>query len=462
MKSILKKIPYWLLVRWGVICALFLLARYSRTPILYKIGSWDLYILAGAGLAFIMTGASMILYCLKNDKSIGEWPILIILAISIFFYGMAKEVSFHYKKHMVLNTPVSRLSRLGRHVIVGYNDPDDLSELIARRAIAGIYITKRNVKGKNIEAVQKEVKRFQDLAGTAGYGPLFVAADQEGGQVSRLSPPLDQYLTLSEIVGEKESNDEDENEDENEKFERKIEKYAMTKARDLSDLGINVNLSPVVDLKTDTVSHIFNLHTRIDKRAISSNIFVTARAAMIYCSVLESSGIASTLKHFPGLGSVKEDTHFNAGVLDADIERLEEKDWYPFKSIAYETSAFIMLGHVILSRVDPITPVSFSEKVIQEVIRDKWLHEGILITDDLNMGPAFAAEGGIGNTAVKALNAGVDLLLISYDGTQYFPAMYDLVMADKKDLLDLKRTAQSHIRLINAQKKFISSTRRPQ
>ncbi|MCP4577422.1 MAG: glycoside hydrolase family 3 protein, partial [Deltaproteobacteria bacterium] len=225
--------------------------------------------------------------------------------------------------------------------------------------------------------------------------------------------------------------------------DQRVIHYTTIQAKALSKMGVNVNVSPVVDLKTDNPFNSRNAHTQIHRRAISQDKFVIANVASTYCNILRRYNIFPTLKHFPGLGNVKEDTHFYAGELNKSKEYLTKNDWYPFKEAIRSTDAFMMIGHVKLNKVDSKNAASFSKKVIQEVIRQDWGHNGILMSDDLNMGAIYGNELGIGGVAVKALNAGVDLLLVSYDGDQYFRAMYALIQADNHKKLDIAIIGES-------------------
>jgi beta-N-acetylhexosaminidase len=141
-----------------------------------------------------------------------------------------------------------------------------------------------------------------------------------------------------------------------------------------------------------------------------------------------------TLKHFPGLGGVFEDTHLEAGQLRAPLDALEGSDWIPFRALM-GSGAFTMLSHARLAALDAERPVSFSAAVVSGLIRETWHHDGVLITDDFCMGAAYASKEGIGAASVAALDAGVDLLLIAYDPAQYFTMMDAVLVAEREGRL---------------------------
>ena len=131
-----------------------------------------------------------------------------------------------------------------------------------------------------------------------------------------------------------------------------------------------------------------------------------------------ASGVGATVKHFPGLGRVRDDTHhFNAD-LDTPLDELEASDWRPFRDVLAGSRAQLMVGHVTLTAADPDRPASHSKRVIDGIIRQKWNYQGVVITDDLVMGAIY--QKNVCTAVVEALNAGVDLLLVAYDGAQFY------------------------------------------
>jgi beta-N-acetylhexosaminidase len=107
-----------------------------------------------------------------------------------------------------------------------------------------------------------------------------------------------------------------------------------------------------------------------------------------------------------------------------------------------------MLGHVRVMAVDPNLPASLSPKIITDIIRKEWKFDGVLITDDFNMGAISQRKEGIGKSAVRAVNAGADLVLLSYDGSQYYHAMYEMIRAYYKGELDQTALNHSNQRLL--------------
>jgi len=258
--------------------------------------------------------------------------------------------------------------------------------------------------------------------------------------VSRLSPPLPFMPTLSDIIARKTDSNE---------REQAVVQYAERQGRDLAAIGVNLNFAPVVDVNHGIVNPQDRL-TRISTRAISKDPAVVTEVASIYCTALLRSHVRCTLKHFPGLGRVFEDTHLHTADLNAGPDELAASDWLPFRKLMPDRRIFTMLGHARLTAIDKEYPASVSQAVIGGLLRESWKHEGILITDDFSMGAITGSRDGIAGAAVTALNAGVDLILVSYDPDQYFPLMDALLQADSDGRLRQDALAQSAERLRRA------------
>src|SRR5262249_30189956 len=159
--------------------------------------------------------------------------------------------------------------------------------------------------------------------------------------------------------------------------------------------------APVLDLRPRQKYQRFDFNTLIGQRAISNDPAVVADIALPYVRALESAGVGATVKHFPGLGRVRGDTHhFNAD-LDTPLEELEASDWLPFKAVLAGSRARLMLGHVTLTGVDPDRPASHSKRVVDGLLRGKWNYQGVIITDDLVMGAIY--QNDVCTAVVEAL-----------------------------------------------------------
>jgi len=350
---------------------------------------------------------------------------------------IALEAQFEWMRYQVRQADPQTLERLGRHMIVGYRDVDELRELVERRAVAGVFLSPRNVQGRSADALRQEIAALQEIRRRQNLPPLWIAADQEGGGVSRLSPPLVAQPRIASVVAEN-----------LDPAERRlaIKRYAATQAEGLATLGVNLNFAPVVDVD-HRVSSASDRYTRISERAISSDPQVVATVAETYCTTLAQYDVRCTLKHFPGLGRVVGDTHLDNADLPVSADELAKSDWLPFRTVMRHANAFTMLSHVRLTAVDPERPASLSRAVVAGLIRGEWKHDGVLVTDDLSMHAAYRSVDGIARGSVEALNAGVDLILTSYDWWQYYVVMHALLAAARNGRLDQAALDRSDARL---------------
>ncbi len=371
-------------------------------------------------------------------------PALLIGAITAVLAFLAvgttlvTDLHFRWMRYQVLSADAAQVEQLGRHFIVGYrDDPSELHDLIERRAIGGIFVTAHNVRDKDADTVRREIDGFQAIRKRQGLPPLLIATDQEGGAISRMSPPLQRPTTLGDIVRAQSDPAE---------RRKAVRAYAAEVGRSLAGLGINVNFAPVVDLDHG-LNNPNDRYSRISSRAISNDPKIVAEVAADYCDGLRQHGVQCTLKHFPGLGRVFEDTHFENASLTTTAAELERTDWVPFRALMGEPGMFTMLGHARLTAIDAERPASFSAPVVSGLIRGQWKYDGILVTDDFSMAAAYEAPGGLAAASVAALNAGVDLILTSYDPDQYFPMVHALLRAEAAGKLKKDALSQSDRRL---------------
>jgi beta-N-acetylhexosaminidase len=347
---------------------------------------------------------------------------------------LGADAAFEWRKQRVLLADAAQARSLGRHFIVGYASFPEVAVLAEKGLISGVYITKHNIRGASTAGLKAEISALQAKRRAAGLPPLIVAADQEGGIVSHLAPPLTKLPALSTLAGLAPD-----------VRAEKAEAFGRVHGRELAELGVNLNLAPVLDLRPEARRNRFDFNTLIGRRAISDDPTVVADIARAYVSGLGASGIGATVKHFPGLGRVRADTHhFNAD-LGTPVDELEASDWIPFRKVLAESKAQLMVGHVKLTSVDPDRAASHSKHVVDGIIRKKWNYQGVVMTDDLVMGAIY--QRNVCTAVVEALNAGVDLLLVAFDGAQFYRIFTCAMAASAEGRLDAAMLGNSEKRL---------------
>jgi beta-N-acetylhexosaminidase len=394
--------------------------------------------LRGTGNFIIIASSLVVIACLtgrgywKRAGFAGRWLALLWLLSPLSM--LSAKASFESTRLGVLQTETKLAQRLGRHFIVGYSSFDEVARLAEKGLISGVYVGKGNVARRKPAAIKAEIAALQERRRRAGLPPLIVAADQEGGVVSHLSPPLTKLPPLASLA-----------ELSPEARVKKAEEFGKTQGRELASLGITLDFAPVLDLKPKARRNRFDFNTMTSERAISGDPAVVADIASAYVRGLEASGVRATVKHFPGLGRVRRDTHIVSADLDTPVEELEASDWRPFRVVLAHSKAELMIGHVSLTAVDPSRPASHSKAVIDGIIRKKWNYRGVIITDDLVMG---AVNGrNICTAVVEALNAGADLLLVAFDSEQFYRIFACASDAARENKLDSEMLRDSDARL---------------
>ena len=367
-------------------------------------------------------------------RRISQIILAVLLFITIF-------IAYHYyslysaKRQILELSTISNsanpsslpmMHELGSHFIVGYDDFEEVTELVRLGIIGGIFITNKNVEGKTTDQIRADISLLQEIQKNHGLPPLFIATDQEGGVVERLSPPLTSLPPLASLIDQSNcTSTPDSCFTETERTN--VRQYAKTQGSELKDLGVNLNFAPVVDVYQDTLVNN-DKYTHLESRALGSYPWLVAEIGTIYAQEMNALGVIPTLKHFPGLGSSTSDSHFSPSHLTGSLETFANLDFLPFTHITATTSAAIMLSHATLDAIDGATPASYSAPVIK-YLRDTLGFKELLITDDFSMYPIQFGPDGVGGASVRALSAGVDLILISYNPDLYYQAMLALLKA---------------------------------
>lgn len=395
-----------------------------------------LLVLRGAGnIALIVASLTIIVVLLRR----GRWrtiagKLLVTLWCLPPLLMSAAHLKFELRKHEVLSASATEARQLGPHFMVGYSSFPEVARLAEQGLIGGVYVTRHNIRGRTTEALRAEIAALQDKRRAAGLPPLVVAADQEGGIVAHLAPPLTKLPALATLTGLAPDDQQ-----------AKAEEFGHIHGRELSGLGVNLNLAPVLDLKPPQRRNRLDFHTLIGQRAIATDPVVVGTIASAYVRGLEESGVGATLKHFPGIGRVRTDTHHFSANLDTPVKELEATDWLPFREVLSHSRSALMVGHVKLTAVDPDRAASHSKRVVDGIIRGKWGYRGVVMTDDVVMGAIY--QNDICKAVVEAINAGVDLLLVAYDGAQFYRVFECALDGSRQGKLDAAMLHASEARL---------------
>lgn len=400
---------------------LIFVATQLRSPLLLKVrgGAFWVWLVGGlllGGLAARALGRG------RGRGRAGAAGLLAGVAAALLIGGLG-ELRFGAQRRVVREGPAAERAELARHLVAGFRSWEEARVLVDEVLVGGVYVGLHNARGLSVDELRARIGGLRALRAARGLSPLIVSVDQEGGPVSRLSPPLPRQPALAAVIADADSAAE---------RDRRVRAFASEQAAALRDLGANVNFSPVVDLRLHPEASALDRYSFIGARAISAEPAVVAAVARSYAEAQLAQGLVPTVKHFPGLGRVRTDTHFFTATLPTPIAELTATDWVPFREVLGAAPTLLMLGHVRVAALDPEHLAGASPRLLQEVVRGRWGHRGVLITDDLCMAPVFYGPGGLPGFAVAALRASVDLLLISYDGTQVYAALAALLQARRR------------------------------
>lgn len=199
--------------------------------------------------------------------------------------------------------------------------------------------------------------------------------------------------------------------------------------------GLNWVLAPVCDVNSNPLNPVINM------RAWSDNPQTVADLACAFHRGLTSQGVLGCAKHFPGHGDTKVDSHLELPVLDNDLSRLAEIELPPFQALIQQGVSSIMSAHLILNRVDCNYPVTFSKRILTDLLRKKMCFEGMIVTDALVM-RAISKTFSSGSAAVMAFEAGADLILMPQNPSEAIDAIVESLISGRLPISRLEDSLQ--------------------
>ena len=252
----------------------------------------------------------------------------------------------------------------------------------------GLILFKRNVE--NDAQLIQIASYFRSIVGRED-APVLI--DQEGGRVQRMGPPLWPKYAAACTFNQNVSLDEAD----------RIELARLSARRmafDLHSVGVTVDCLPVLDVPSPEG------HGVIGDRAYADDPAVVARFGRAVAEGMIAGGVLPVIKHIPGHGRARADSHHELPVVEASRADLERVDFAPFRALADLPLA--MSAHVIYSAIDPASPATTSRRVVDEIIRGHIGFDGLLMSDDLSM---KALSGGFAERTSAAFAAGLDMAL---------------------------------------------------
>ncbi len=260
----------------------------------------------------------------------------------------------------------------------------------AKDALREYYIGGVILFAENLDTKEQTQTLTADLQKAADV-PLFIGIDEEGGLVSRLNKSSIDHEVFPPAA------------------EMEDTAYAgKTIGDELAELGINVDFAPVADVNTNPDNPV------IGTRAFADEPQAAASRVAEFIKAMEETGVSACAKHFPGHGDTAMDSHLGETYVEHDMERLRSVEFVPFEQAITAGTDFIMAGHIKTpnATADGL-PATLSSEMLG-ILRNDLGFDGIIITDAMNMG-AIVDTYGSGESAVMAVQAGVDMVLMPAD-----------------------------------------------
>ncbi|WP_020144872.1 glycoside hydrolase family 3 N-terminal domain-containing protein [Terracoccus sp. 273MFTsu3.1] len=302
--------------------------------------------------------------------------------------------------------------RAGQLLMVGLDNGasrTSLDALVARRHLGGVILLGGWDGGtERVRATTRHLAALASKEDTAGLG-LLLAADQEGGAVQQLRGDGFSRMPSARVQDQGSAS--------------ALTADATRWADQLRRAGINVNLAPVADTVPTSIGRANGPIGQYD-RQFSSDPERNARMVGAFIAGMRAGGVASTVKHFPGLGRITGNTDVTARGITDRTTTVDDPYLEPFRTGIQDGVELVMVGSAIYSRIDPGTNAVFSRPIVTDLLRDRLSYDGVVITDDVGAAKAVA-DVPVGARATRFIEAGGDITLTARPAT--VPTMHDAI-----------------------------------
>ena len=337
----------------------------------------------------------------EPEKSSGQETVSVQQQID----GYLEEMTLEEKVAKLFIIQPEAILDVGTAVAAG----DATREAIDKYPVGGFIYFGENLQSK--EQTQEMLRNVQAYSTERTGFPAFLSVDEEGGTVARVAgtgnfdvPDIGDMADIGaagDVDAAKQVGED-------------IGSY-------LAELGFNLDFAPVADVLSNPEN------TVVRKRSFGSDPELVSDMAIAVSDGLEEKGLLSAYKHFPGHGATSADTHKGYAYTDKTLEELEACELIPFQRCIADGAKIIMAAHISVPNVTgDDTPTSLSKTMVTDILREKMGYTGLVVTDAMNMG-AITEEYTSAEAAVKALQAGVDVVLMPENYQQAYQGVLDAV-----------------------------------
>ncbi len=293
---------------------------------------------------------------------------------------------------------------------------------IRERNVGGVLLFGPNMQtGIQVRSLTAEMQSATDV-------PLMVAVDHEGGPVSN-APWVSPQPAAAEVGSRWDTTE--------------ARRIAGTMGRELLGAGVNTDFAPVVDTGGGAA---------IGSRSYGDDPALVGRMGAAAVEGFREAGVVSAAKHFPNHGPATADSHTGRPVVPHDGETVREYDLPPFQEAVDAGVPMVMVSHVIYPAIDPKRPASLSPEAIG-LLREDLGFGGVIVTDDLSM-EAAARGGPVPATAVEAVGAGADAVILSGTAAEQEAAYEAVVRAVESGGLSRERVYESAGRILRMKREY--------
>lgn len=334
---------------------------------------------------------------------------------------------------------ISLDQKIGQTMVIGFDGlrmDDGLREMIVQRHIGGVILFARNVESP--QQVADLCAELQRTALESGNPGLFIAIDQEGGRVARLTEATgftEFPGAMAVAAGGSTQN---------------ARLVAQAMAREMAAVGINVDFAPDLDVNNNPLNPVIGV------RSYGSQPDMVGIYGSAVIDGLQSEGVLAFGKHFPGHGDTAIDSHVSLPAVPHARGRLDAVELVPFRAAIEAGAAGIMSAHVTFPAIDPEPgrPATLSSRVLTDLMRAEMGYSGLVVTDSLEMGALGEAGYPVPLAAANALQAGADLLLFNRDHELHRQAFDQLSQWLAEGKIPATRLDEAVARILDAKKRF--------
>jgi len=289
--------------------------------------------------------------------------------------------------------------------------------------------------------VRRLTDSLQRIAQDLGLPPLLIATDQEGGQLMAIgdgTTPLPGNMALG-ATGSPEL----------------ARKAGEVLGRELAAMGVNVNYAPSCDVNINPHNPVIGI------RSFGEDPTAVAQLASAMIEGIQSQGVAATAKHFPGHGDTDGDSHHELPYVPHTLKRLKKVEFPPFQAAIAANTKLMMTAHLALPAIDGpnARPSTLSHRILTELLREELGFKGVIVTDAMDM-KAIRQGDALGEDAIRAVEAGADLLLLTSDPDNQRRVYESLASAFQNGELEEESTSTSLERILSL-KRWLANNPQP-